>query len=85
MAAKAAEEDGKQPETGGKLRKTADLTLEKDQKDGIQGPQRIVQWSPVAIKWVKPIICWLHPYAKVGITCSPLLLLCSVAINSSGQ
>jgi hypothetical protein len=45
LAAKAAEEDGKQPESGGKLRKTADLTLEKDQKDGIQGPQRIVQWS----------------------------------------
>ena len=45
LAAKAAEEGGKQPESGGKSRKTADLTLEKDQKDGIQGPQRIVQWS----------------------------------------
>ena len=45
LAAKAAEEGGKQPESGGKSRKTADPTLEKDQKDGIQGPQRIVQWS----------------------------------------
>jgi len=44
LAAKAAEEGEKQPESGGKSRKTADLTLEKDQKDGIQGPQRIVQW-----------------------------------------
>jgi len=45
LVAKAAEEGGKQPESGGKSRKTADLALEKDQKDGIQGPQRIVQWS----------------------------------------
>jgi len=49
LVAKAAEEGGKQPESGGKSRKTADLALEKDQKDGIQGPQRIVQWSRVTI------------------------------------
>jgi len=48
LVAKAAEEGGKQPESGGKSRKTADLALEKDQKDGIQGPQRIVQWSQTA-------------------------------------
>jgi hypothetical protein len=45
LAAKAAEGGEKSPDTGGKARKTGDFALEKDQKDGIQGPQRIVQGS----------------------------------------
>ena len=73
LAAKAAEEGGKQPESGGKSRKTADLTLEKDQKDGIQGHQRIVQWSLIVSRggsilasvegW---LVTWLRPTPVCG-------------------
>jgi len=47
LAAKAAVGGDKSPKAGGKSRKTDDFTLEKEQKDEIQGPQRIVQWSQV--------------------------------------
>jgi hypothetical protein len=42
LAAKAVEGGGESPETYGKARKTGDFTLEKDQKNGILRPLRIV-------------------------------------------
>lgn len=47
LAATVAERGEKSSAPCGEAPEPGDFTLEKKQKNGIQRPQRIVQWSPV--------------------------------------